>query len=333
VGTGRNLTLRFAPGAGSVPALRTRSNIVFTMAAPANGTAISAAVVPNTGTANARTSASATVTGGKAILTIAGPIAGGTTGATAYTPPAMDVVITAGTTPNVDVRTRLEQYRETDVVSGVGQVPVTRTCTAGNEAAGQPNPVLTRTHIIDTTPPTVTITGPAANQAVAVGAAVPAAFSCADAIQLASCVGTTPNGSAINTSTPGVKTLVVTATDQAGNTAQRLVSLRVVNVVLPIRFESSQLALVDGAAAYFNTDRVGLARLATLTVLYYIAVQGPPDTPYTPPANTGSVTINVTYTVAEAQAIAATAAAVGLTPEQFQRFSVNIALYVYAVRN
>jgi hypothetical protein len=333
VGTGRSLTMRFTPGAGSVPALRTRSNIVFTLAAPVNGTAVTASVVPNSGTANARASASATVTGGKAVLTIAGPIAGGTTAATAYTPPAMDVVITAGTTPNVDAQTQLAAYQETDIVSGVGQVPMTRSCTAGNPGGGQANPVLTRTRIIDTTPPTVTITGPAANQAVAVGAAVPAAFSCTDAIALATCVGSTPNGSAINTSTPGVKTLTVTATDQAGNIAQRLVSLRVVTVALPLRFESSQLPGVDGAAAYFGTDRVGLAKLATLTVLYYLAVQGPPETPYVPPANTGAVTISVVYTVAEAQAVASAAASVGMTAEQFQRFSVIVALYVYAVNS
>jgi hypothetical protein len=311
--------------------LKTRSNIVFTMSAPVNGTAISAAVVPNTGTANARPSASATVTGGKAILTIAGPIAGGTTGATAYTPPAMDVVITAGSTPNVDVRTQLSQYRETDIVSGAGQVPVTRTCTGGNPASGQANPVLTRTHIIDTTPPTVTITGPAANQAVAVGASVPAAFSCSDAIALATCVGSTANGSAINTSTPGVKTLSVTATDQAGNIAQRLVSLRVVTTTLPLRFESSQLPLYDAAAAYFGTDRVGLARLSVITILQVVAQQGPPDPPWAIPTNNGAVTINVGYTVAAAQTVASTAASVGMTAEQLQRFAVNVSLYLYTV--
>jgi hypothetical protein len=311
----------------------TRSNIVFTLKAPVNGTAISAAVVPNTGTANARASASATVTGGKAVLTIAGPVAGGTTGATAYTPPAVDVVITAGTTPNVDVRTQLSQYQETDIVSGVGQVPLTRTCTAGNEGAGQANPVLTRTHIIDTTPPTVTITGPAANQAVAVGATVRAAFSCGDETALATCVGSTANGGAISTSTPGVKTLVVTATDQAGNTAQRLVSLRVVTVALTLRFTSSEVPGLDATAAYFGTDRVGLAKLATLSVLYYLAIQGPPDQPYAPPTNSGTVTVTATYTVADAQSIAATAASVGLTPEQFQRFSVNVAFYIYAVNS
>jgi hypothetical protein len=332
-GTGRNLTMRFAPGAGTVPLLRTRSNIVFTLAVPVNGTALSAAVVPGTGTANARSSASATITNGKAVLTIAGPIVGGTTAATPYTPPAMDVVIKAGTTPNVDVQTKLEQYRETDVVSGVGQVPLTRTCTGGNPAAGQPNPVLTRTRIIDTTPPTVTLAGPAANSVVAVNAPVPATFSCADETALASCVGSTANGVSLNTSTPGVKSLTVTATDQAGNIGQKFVSLRVVAVAFTLRFEQGQVGVLDGTAAYYGTDRVGLARFATTAVAYYLSVVGSPAEPYAVPANTGPVTVTAVYSPAEAQVIASTAAMVGLTPEQFQRFSVNIAFYIYSVNS
>jgi hypothetical protein len=72
----------------------------------------------------------------------------------------------------------------------------------------------------DTTKPTVSITSPADGTRVAQGADVPVAFSCADEAGgsgLASCVGSTPNGGKLDTSTLGPVTLTVTARDKAGN--------------------------------------------------------------------------------------------------------------------
>ena len=72
----------------------------------------------------------------------------------------------------------------------------------------------------DTRKPTVTITSPVDGAAVAQGADVTAAFSCADEAGgsgLASCVGSTPNGGKLDTSKLGPVTLTVTARDKAGN--------------------------------------------------------------------------------------------------------------------
>lgn len=331
VGTGKTLTMRLIPGAGSVPALRTRTNIVYTMAVPANGTAVSASVVPGTGTANASASASAAVTGGKATLKVAGPIAGGTTAATAYTPPAIDVVIQAGTTANAQVQTKLEAYTETDVVSGVGQVPVTRNCTAGDSS--NPSPVLTKTTIIDTTPPTVSITSPANGGLVALGASLKAQFTCADGVALSACAGTTASGSSINTSTAGVKTLVVLATDAAGNIAQQLVSFRVVPVSFTSRFEESDLPLLDEVAAYYQTDRVGVMQIGVFVLAYYLTAHPELDAIADPPANDGPVAITASYTPADAQKISNAATQFGVTGDQLQTLGVGILLYFYTVHH
>jgi hypothetical protein len=71
----------------------------------------------------------------------------------------------------------------------------------------------------DTTKPTVSITSPVDGSQVAQNADVTAAFSCADegGSGLASCVGSTPNGGKLDTSSLGPVTLTVTARDKAGN--------------------------------------------------------------------------------------------------------------------
>ena len=52
-----------------------------------------------------------------------------------------------------------------------------------------------------------------------------AQYTCADAGSgIATCAGTVPNGTPIDTWTKGVKTFVVTATDSVGNTTSRTVT-------------------------------------------------------------------------------------------------------------
>jgi hypothetical protein len=78
----------------------------------------------------------------------------------------------------------------------------------------------------DTTAPTISITTPSANAGYALGASVTAAYSCADETGgsgLASCAGPVASGSPIDTSSLGVHTFTVTATDQAGNHASQTI--------------------------------------------------------------------------------------------------------------
>lgn len=78
----------------------------------------------------------------------------------------------------------------------------------------------------DTTAPTITLTAPRGS--FARNAVVLADYSCSDTGSgIASCVGSVPNGTAINTSVAGTFTFTVTATDVAGNPFTKSVSYTV----------------------------------------------------------------------------------------------------------
>ncbi len=80
----------------------------------------------------------------------------------------------------------------------------------------------------DNVPPTITLTRPVDGATYRVGQNVTAAYECTDDSGIASCVGTRPNGSAIDTGSIGTKSFTVTAEDNAGNTASTTVAYRVV---------------------------------------------------------------------------------------------------------
>jgi len=80
----------------------------------------------------------------------------------------------------------------------------------------------------DTTPPSITISSPTAAD-YTLGQSVTASYTCADADSgVASCVGSVPSGSLIDTASVGVKTFSVEATDAAGNRATVTVNYRVI---------------------------------------------------------------------------------------------------------
>jgi len=84
---------------------------------------------------------------------------------------------------------------------------------------------------LDTTAPTITITTPVDGAAYLLNQNVLADFACQDepgGSGLASCIGTVPNGSSINTASIGPKSFTVNAADNAGNTATASVSYKVI---------------------------------------------------------------------------------------------------------
>jgi subtilisin-like proprotein convertase family protein len=95
---------------------------------------------------------------------------------------------------------------------------------AGNTEAAQTIAVN-----LDSTAPQIAIAAPSSTSYV-LNQSVVANYSCAEAGSgLASCTGSVPSGSNIDTSSPGAKTFTVTATDVAGNTATSSVVYTVVN--------------------------------------------------------------------------------------------------------
>jgi hypothetical protein len=105
---------------------------------------------------------------------------------------------------------------------GVTTVTFTATDNAGNTSAPQ-----TITVRLDTVAPSITITSPAATTYL-VNQVVKSAYSCTDATSgVASCIGTVPNGSPIDTSTFGSHTFTVNAADIATNPASSSISYKV----------------------------------------------------------------------------------------------------------
>ena len=84
--------------------------------------------------------------------------------------------------------------------------------------------------VIDSTPPTITITSPTANATYQLNASVAASYGCTDSGSgVATCQGTVANGSLIDTSSIGTKTFTVNSTDSVGNNNSASVTYSVVS--------------------------------------------------------------------------------------------------------
>ena len=85
--------------------------------------------------------------------------------------------------------------------------------------------------VADVTAPAITVTSPAEGAVYTLGEQVVADYSCADEANgsgLASCVGSVPDGAALDTSAVGPKTFEVSTTDKAGNQASKSVGYSVI---------------------------------------------------------------------------------------------------------
>ena len=119
---------------------------------------------------------------------------------------------------------------------------------AAADNAGNPNTASVSYTIVDVTAPTITVTTPTAGQTLLLGQAANAAYSCADEAGgsgLASCVGTVPNGGALDTSSVGTKTFTVNASDIAGNPATKTVTYAVLyrfgGVLQPVNTDGTSI--------------------------------------------------------------------------------------------
>jgi len=120
-------------------------------------------------------------------------------------------------------------FSGSDSLSGIAScsAPVTLSAEGANQSAsgactdlaGNVSAAATASGInIDKTPPAIVILSPANGGVYLRNEVVPANYSCGDALSgIASCAGPVPSGSNIDTSTLGVRTFGVTATDMAGN--------------------------------------------------------------------------------------------------------------------
>ncbi len=239
---------RFSPGSMSVLPSTVATNAKYVVPAPSGGTIIDVRTVPGTGTANAANTY-ASIVNGKAVLTVP-DVDGGLTGAT-FTPKQLEVTIRATAAPTAEVTTRFERFQ---VRLTTGQQGVDILTTDYDCPNAAPNTVLTRTTVLDVTPPAIALTSPAHGGRYLTTDTVNAAFTCSDAHTVASCTGTRANGTAIDTATIGRKSFTVTSTDAAGNAASAL------RVVPRVHTRQLQLVVLDGRTGG-DRDRRGRVRL------------------------------------------------------------------------
>ena len=117
-------------------------------------------------------------------------------------------------------------------------------------------------------PPTITVTSPI-EPIYELGSLLVAGYSCAGA---ATCTGDVASGSALDTSTPGLKSFTITATDAAGNTTTQVVtySVSLGSCVAPyagltawLPGDGSSVESVTGAAAtWTGTEAFGPGKVA-----------------------------------------------------------------------
>ena len=172
---------------------------------------------------------------------------------TTFTPRQMEVTIRATATPTAQVTTKFDRFqvRLTTGQQGVDILTTDYDCPGG--ASGAPNPILTRTTVVDVTPPTVTIGTPVHGGRYLTGATVPAQYTCTDAHVVTSCTGTVANGQPIATNTPGGRVFNVTGIDSAGNILVALRSYKTFNAVsITTGFTTADQAQLQAATAFFD---------------------------------------------------------------------------------
>jgi hypothetical protein len=154
---------------------------------------------------------------------------------------------TSGTWTNQNV---VVSFACTDALSGVASVtqPITLSSEGGNQtangvctdAAGNSANASSVNISIDKTAPVITVTAPT-NGSYLLNQAVATNYTCADGGSgVASCTGTTANGSSLDTSSIGSKTFSVNATDHAGNSASPTVVNYIVGYVTQILFDQTK---------------------------------------------------------------------------------------------
>ena len=173
---------------------------------------------------------------------------------------------------------------------------------------------------IDSTPPTITVTSPAANATYQLNASVAASYACADSGSgVASCQGTVANGSPIDTSSTGTKTFTVASNDNVGNPAAASVTYNVVSgggggstsADLSITLSAPARVSPGGSLTYSMTvSNVGKATAADVVVSDALPVgtvfasaaasQGTIAAP--PVGSNGTVTVNLGNLVSGAKA-------------------------------
>jgi hypothetical protein len=211
-GQGGTFDWDFRVGRDVIPPFNNGSNLLYRFKAPVNGTFTA---VQFTGSGSGINNPTISIVGGKIELRIASVVDAGLFVNDPFQPPPFRATVqTTGGVGSV-VQNQFEYFELSTTLGG------TTHCPGGDpddSSGAEANPILTNTTVVDTTPPSVTITRPAHGAVYSPNSSVTAAYACSDSAGIASCTGTLPNGAAIDTSTSGTFLFGVTATDNNGTT-------------------------------------------------------------------------------------------------------------------
>ncbi len=169
----------------------------------------------------------------------------------------------------------------------------------------------------DTTPPTISVTTPSEGALYTRGQVVPADYTCADNVAVITCQG---SGTNVDTLTSGPHQYRVTATDGAGNVAERWVTY---NVTAPTA-EVNACTANEGQACRFT---VTLSNASTIPLsVDYATSDGTATAPGRYTASTGTVTFAPGETTK--QVTVATVADSPQQPDQYFTLTISNAQHV-----
>jgi hypothetical protein len=158
-----------------------------------------------------------------------------------------------------------QSFKPTELTGSIGTTNVFECPTAGGSCIAIPY-AISGTGVRDATPPVISIASPLATTYTQ-NQVVNADYSCSDADSaVASCIGPVPDGSPIDTSSLGVHTWTVTASDSEGNSGSET---RTYNVV-----ESPAGNVVGSPASKADTEKPTLGPLTLSPSVFKAAESG-----------------------------------------------------------
>jgi hypothetical protein len=138
------------------------------------------------------------------------------------------IAIAAGTNHNLALKTDGTVVGWGNNDHGQTSIPAGLTGAKAIEAGGYHSLAANTTAPADVSPPTVDNLSPYEAATYRVRDQVQALYSCSDNVAVASCTGTVPHGSLIDTKTLGAKQFTITAVDSAGNTTVKTINYTVI---------------------------------------------------------------------------------------------------------
>jgi Calx-beta domain len=236
-------------GSDFVPSLSNGTNLLYEFAPPENARFVDVVLIGPGAQVSGSTVA---ISDGYVQLRIASVTDQSTAGIgnDNFTPPPFRATMAVEGAAGTEVITRLARFEVTTAPAGL-PLPTTSRCTGGDPTFnGRSNPVLSRTAVLDTTPPEVVIASPAHGLLIDANDSLQFVFACSDDHRLALCAGSEQNGATLDTSSSGPRQVAVFSSDAAGNANVAYSTYIVSNPTVDV----ADAETVEGPTAFLTFD-------------------------------------------------------------------------------